>query len=375
MKRIYDVIVIGGGVIGSTIAWQLAKTKRSVLLLERGQLGQEASSAAAGMLGAELEIDRAGAFFQLCLESRSMYPAFSDELIEQTGIDIELTHNGILRVAMSEEQAIHLQQTADWQRAAGGSATFLSADDMMNQEPALAKTSGGLLLPKDGNVNATLVARAVGKAASLTADVLEGAEVYDIHSSSDEVTVRTATSCFVAEQVVVANGAFANQFFPALHMQPTLIPIKGQLLRILPVGRSKLTRTISQGHHYFVPKRDGSIIVGATEEQALYSHTNTVAGVAQLLQAIQETLPGLEQATFVSAWTGLRPALPSKEPLIGPTAMSSRVLLAVGHYRNGILLAPVTASMMTAILDESPQPMWRESFLPARSLMSEESLI
>ncbi|PWI56909.1 glycine oxidase ThiO [Sulfoacidibacillus thermotolerans] len=364
MKTSYDVIVVGGGVIGSTIAWRIAQTSRKVLLLERGRLGQEASSAAAGMLGAELEMNEPGPFFQLCLESRELYPTFSDELFDLTGIEIELTPNGILRLARTTEEAAQLQETAAWQQLHGGSAMFLTSTQIAAMETSVCETFGGLFLAKDGNVNAALVTRAVGKAASLTADVIEGSPVYDIVFSPTEVTVRTATEQYHAEKVILANGAFANQFLPSMHMPPSLIPVKGQLLRIQPSGHVKLTRTISHGHFYFVPKRDGTIIVGATEEPELLSHINTVSGLSQLLLAVQDVLPGLRDAAFVDAWTGIRPLLPTREPFIGPVDANSQALVAIGHFRNGILLAPVTAEIIVSLIEGKALLAHHKAFIP-----------
>ncbi|WP_051344027.1 glycine oxidase ThiO [Alicyclobacillus herbarius] len=364
MANVYDTIVIGGGAIGASCAWQIAKSHRSVLLLERGRLGGEASSAAAGMLGAQLEVSRSGPFFQLCLESRRLYPEFAEQLLVETGIDIQLVQNGILQVAADEETANRLRQRLAWQLEAGGSGEWWSAADVVKREPLVAPGVGAVFLPDDGNVNAALLARAVGEAARKHAEVREGAYVTAIKPEPAGVAVSTPEETFFAEQVVLAAGAWAHGFLSALGVSFPIHPVKGQLLAIRP-RQATLTHTIHTESVYLVPKRDGTIVVGATEEHgAGFDREITARGLTKLLQGLAQAAPGLADAVFERAWTGLRPGSAQGKPLIGRLSELPQVIVAVGHFRNGVLLSPVTARIVRSILDEQPQPELWSAFAP-----------
>lgn len=368
MTESYDVVVIGGGVIGMTSAWRLAQTRRRVLLLEQNFTGAGASSAAAGMLGAQLEVSAPGSFYQLCLESRSLYQAFVDELFEQTGIDTQLTHNGIYQIAFSEEEVSKLQQKLAWQVEGGVRAEFLSSAEVNSQEPTLAMNQGALFLPDDSNIQAPLLVRALQTAVKQICSVLEGVEVTEIVSQGRSgYAVFTQSDTYFSESVVIATGAWASRLLPAspIHVQP----VKGQLLAIRPRGAQQLKHTVFSQHTYLVPKRDGTIVVGATEDrEAGFNRDVTADAIHHLLSEVERIAPALSNSAFEKSWTGIRPGSYDGYPWIGELPESPGLHVAVGHFRNGILLAPVTANMIVASLERQQWPShWQKFHVTRRS--------
>jgi glycine oxidase len=365
LQDFYDIIVVGGGVIGCSIAFRLSQSGRKVLLLERGQLGGEASSAAAGMLGAQLEVTNPGPMFHLCLESRSLYHSFACELYEETGIDVGYSENGIIRVPSSTEDAQTLKECMTWQVAAGGQAEWLSENGALELEPGISAPFGALFLQKDGNIMAPLLARALGSAATRHATVIEGADVIDIVLTDNFVKVKTVNTEYQAEKVVVAAGAWADRVLSSTGASFGISPVKGQMFSMRPTGQMKLKHTIFRDHTYLVPKRDGSIVVGATEEhESGYNRHVTVSALSYLFSAVKKLAPGLSDAKFERAWMGLRPKSRSGLPSIGPVSWDNRLFVATGHFRNGILLAPITAKMIAAEINNEPISETWSRFLP-----------
>ncbi len=365
MQQTYDVIVVGGGAIGSAIAWRLGQSGRKVLLLERGQLGTEASSAAGGMLGAQLEVGAPGPLYHLCLESRSLYQDFTRELFEETGMDAQYAENGILRIPVSEEEASELKACMAWQIQSGGQAEWLNERDVLELEPEVLAPYGGLLLPKDGNVSAPLLSRALGAAAVKRAHVVEGAEVTTISLKETHVEVETPNAVYIGEQVVVAAGAWADKVLQSTNTRFGISPVKGQIFAIRPTDDARLTRTIFRNHAYLVPKRDGTIVVGATEEHdAGYNRHVTVEALANLFTSLREIAPNLAKAKFERAWVGFRPKPEALKPAIGLVPGNPRLSVAVGHFRNGILLTPVTAKIILSQMEQETQKEVWAAFAP-----------
>lgn len=377
MDGVFDVIVVGGGAIGSTSAWRLAATGRQVLLLDRGRLGSEASSAAAGMLGAQLEVSEAGAFYRLCLESRSLYQNFVDELLEATGVDAQLTHNGILQLAYTEDEVRTLQARMRWQLDTGANATWLDATSVAEQESVVSPCLGALLLPDDSNVNAPLLMRALSIAAHRFCSVVEGAEVTDIRPQpGGGYSVLTPSGHYVAEAVVVTAGAWAEALLRPFAAPCSIRPVKGQLLAIRPRRGRGIRRTLFSDDVYLVPKRDGTIVVGATEERdAGYNRDVTIDALMTLLSNVQRMAPGLQDAVFERSWMGLRPGSPQGQPWIGEVDGAPGLHVAVGHFRNGILLSPVTGLMVAHSVCHEPWPTrWQPFHVACGKEPSEVSL-
>ena len=346
----YDVVVVGGGAIGMASAWRLAQAGMKVLVVDKGRLGGEASSAAAGMLGAQLEAHRPGPFYELCRESRALYPTYVAELLEFTGIDAQLVQNGILQLAYTEADATLLHERAYWQRQAGDSAVWMDASEVQAAEPVIRPVYGGLFLPDDGNVSAPRLVKALAKAVGMSCDVREGSPVSAISpETGGTFVVTTATDRFHADKVLLTAGAWSSSLLRPLGYTWEIQPVKGQMLSIRPPFGVSLRRTVYVGGTYLVPKRDGTVVVGATEERdAGFNRDVTIGAISALSEALREIAPGFSHAEFLQSWTGLRPGSPDGEPRIGELPGLPGLMIAIGHFRNGILLSAVTAQMVAA---------------------------
>lgn len=352
MEKTYDVIVIGGGVIGSIIAWRLGQAGADVLLLEKGALGEDgASGAAAGMLGAQFEMEEPGPAYDVAIKSRALYPALADELFEETGISIQLSQRGTLRLAHSEKEVAQLKKRAAWQVALGDRAEWLSSDEVKRREPLLANAYGALDLPDDRNVAAPMVHQALAAAARKRTEVREGTAVYRCDVVDQAVTVTTSAGRFQAKRVVLATGAWTGQIAGLPRVKNEIAPVKGQIFALRPRSAHRLTHTVFASTVYLVPKQDGRIVVGASEEHgAGFNRDVTPEALASLFGALKAVAPDLATASFESAWVGFRPGSADAKPQLGPHPEMDRVIYATGHFRNGILLAPITGRWISEYL-------------------------
>ena len=344
-----DVVIIGGGVIGSTIALRLAQRKLRVAVLEQSQPGQEASRAAAGILSPQAESGGPSPFFRLCQASRELYPSFAEELREATGMDVELRLDGVVAVAETEGEEAELDRRCAWQQEAGLSAKRLSAAELSELEPLLRPgLRGGLLFPSDGQVVAPLLTQAVVQAASQAGARFEAGNPARrvLHRDGRATGVETANGTVACARVVNAAGAWAG-FDPALPFAVPVRPVRGDLvaLRGEPVPR----HVIYSNRLYVVPRRDGRILLGATMELAGFDSAVRAAGVHRLIGESFHLIPALKSAAFDAAWAGLRPCAEDQLPVLGPTPIEG-LTLATGHCRNGILLAPLTGQLTADLI-------------------------
>jgi glycine oxidase len=349
--------VVGGGVIGCSVAYHAARRGAKVALLEADEIGAGASGAAAGMLNAQAEAHEPGPFLDLLLKSRTMHRSLAEELYEETGLDPECVWSGTLRVALDEPFARTLARTHSWQREAGLSAHWLDKDEARELEPGLSPEAvAALYLPEDGQVNSPRLVRALALAAiRKDASVTEAERVTGLLTDGERVTgVRTARWEILAGSVVLAGGSASGSLATHLGLHLPVHPVKGEILTV--TVRSNAARANVWGDRcYLVPKRDGRVIVGATEEVRVYDRRPTLGGVAKLSGAATRLLPEISSATFASAWGGLRPGTPDGLPFLGGVEGIKGLFLATGHYRNGVLLAPVTGEVVAALaLGETP---------------------
>src|SRR4051794_25824554 len=341
-KQSYDAVVIGGGLIGMACAWRAAERGMSVAVLERDAPGAGASGVAAGMLAPVTEADFGEeALLRLNLASRSMWPAFAAELEERSGLTCGYRESGALVVAAERDDVDELRRLHAFQDSLGLEAEWLTPQQCRELEPGLSpRIAGGVLAPQDGHSDPRAALRALRAAFEAAGgQVLEGREV----RSLDEVE---------AEAVVVAAGAWSAALLPDA---PPVRPVKGQILELRGRGTSAgpPRRIVRTPRCYLFARADGATVLGATVEEQGFDATVTAGAVHRLLEAGWEAYPELEELELVAARGGLRPGTPDNLPVIGE---ASGAIWATGHYRNGVLLAPITARAVSAVLAGEEPP-------------------
>lgn len=363
-----EVLVVGAGAIGSSIAYSLSKAGVRVMLLDRGEAGKEATGASAGMLLPLPESRGPGAFTDLALESARIFESLNQELYERTGMDIGYRKASLLRVALDELEEHDLRQQRTWQERAGIPVAWLDPGSAVEMEPALNPAiRGALYYVDDHQVNALAMTRALVRASVDLGMILrERTPVDSLVLEGDRVTgVRAGDDTVHADEVVLATGAWSATWAGLLRTQIPVRPVRGQLVAIETPGtpiRSVLFSSVG----YLVGKAEGLTYVGATEEEAGFDSRPTAAGVESILDVIPRLTPSLGGATFKSAWAGLRPGTPDRLPLLGRVPGWRGVTLATGHYRNGILLAPVTGVLIADLLRRQQPRLSLKAFDPAR---------
>ena len=354
MSRSADVVVVGGGVIGCSVAWALAREGLSVRVIEQRELAAEASGAAAGMLLPYGESAGSSVFPRWACEALEAFPALCSELHERSGIDPELERCGALYLALDASSAAELEA----RRTAFPDAALesLDASTARDAAPGLSDAvRAALWSPREAHVRSPQLARAyAGAAESLGASILRGVSARALVRDADRVCgVATSTGHIAAGAVVVCAGAWA----PELVTQPLPVtPVRGQIVA-LDNPAPPLRSIVMAGATYLIPKRDGSLVLGATEEHVGFDRRVTPGGVGELLEAGCALLPRLRATGFRGAWAGLRPATPDGLPAVGAVADAPGLFVAAGHFRNGVLLSPVTGALIAAqVLGKSPPP-------------------
>ena len=365
-----DAIVVGGGVVGCAVAYFLARERLDVTLLERDDLAVHASGAATGMLLPLGEAPERGPFRSWALRSLAMFPELAEELRERSGVDPEYVGSGAVYAALSEPGEVRLRaaarEFADWD------AEWLDSAAARAAEPQLSPDlRGALWSPREGHVRSPLLARALARAAAqLGARIETGVPVVGLRCEGERVCgVRTPAGERSAAHVVVCTGAWSPEVAAWLGAPWSLAvePVRGQILA-LDSPEPPLHSIVVGEDAYLVPKRDGSVVVGATEERVGFDCRVTAEGMQELLTAAPSLVPALARCTFRYAWAGLRPATPDRLPAIGPVPGREGLLLAAGHFRNGVLLSPITGRLVADAVLGKGLPVDAEAFLPERLL-------
>jgi glycine oxidase len=357
----HDVIVIGGGVIGLSIARELAGHK-SVLLLDRGPTGEGTSRAAAGMLAPLSEAEDQTPFLRLCMASHALYSRFVADVQRESDLDVGYASEGLLCLASSEESGAILHRRYEWQRQAGFAVELLTADELHQMEPLVtARISTAVFMPGETSVAPRRLVSALRESCFKrgveirTGLHVEGLSQNMVHAG--KMTLEAAT-------IVVASGVWSGQF-RGLNPRIPVHPCKGQILSLgMPQGAFR--RMIRWGRSYFVPRRTGELVLGATsEDDAGFDLSTTPAGLGRLLLDAQEMSTHVGPYPILETWAGLRPATPDGLPILGPSAVPG-VYYATGHHRNGVLLAPITASIVSDLLENRPTAVNIEPYSPSR---------
>jgi glycine oxidase len=354
-RRTADAVVIGGGVIGLAIARALRLGGvRRVTLLERGQTGREASHAAAGMLAPQVEADGPNAFLELACLSRDLYPAFADALRMESGLDIELERSGTLLLAFNERDESEALRRFDWQIRAGLSVERLTAKEAREIEPFISpKVSSALRFPRDWQVeNRLLLAALRASAERAGVDIRTETEVESLRTEHGRVTgVETSRGPLSAPVVVVACGAWSSliETTDKRAASVRIEPVRGQMLCFAASPRPA-RHVIYSPRGYVVPRMDGRLLAGSTTERAGYDKRVTDEGRRAILEQALEIAPGVGGLRLTQEWAGLRPRAEDDLPVLGPSAEIVGLHYATGHFRNGILLAPITGDIIAGLV-------------------------
>ncbi len=364
-----EVLIIGGGIIGLAIARELRqKGVEKVKILEKNSTcGMEASSAAAGMLAPQAEADKADDFFDFCQASRDLYPNFADELFAETGIDIELDQTGTLYLAFTEKDADELEKRFAWQKQANLQVEKLSAKEVLQIEPNVSpKVLFGLRFPMDWQVENCKIIEAFVRAKNRGEFVKS--EVRSLIIENNKVIgVETDMEKVYAPIVIIASGAWTSLIKDKLNLLSNIKvkPIRGQMIAFDDYG--KLFRHVIYNRRgYAVPRKDCRILIGATVEDVGFDSRTTSAESASLLNVAFEISPEFEKLSLKKTWAGLRPFAADGLPILGAFPEIENLFIATAHYRNGILLAPLTAKILADKIAGNAESKYLEIFSPRR---------
>ncbi|MBI4598266.1 MAG: glycine oxidase ThiO [Candidatus Omnitrophica bacterium] len=345
-----QILILGGGIIGTALAEELARRGKHVTLIERSTVGAEASSAAAGILASQVDLVEPGPLFDLCQQGRAMYPAWVARLERASGISVGYHKDGILYIARTASEERVMQRRIRWQQTLGVRVKVWSPAQVRRHEPAIdADICRGFFFPDDAQVDNAVLMQALARACRVA-----GVSVRE-HTTVRRLLVRqgvvrgvdTDRGRMEAPVVVNCLGSWAplGGRFP---VPVPVEPVRGQIL-VFRGPRGLLRHSVMTEHGYMVQRRDGRILLGSTVEHVGYDKSLTVEGMHKILSGLRRFSSAINHCTFVESWAGLRPYSRTHQPVMGPTRIAG-LYLATGHFRHGILLAPVTAHVITELL-------------------------
>ena len=360
MGRPSDIIVIGAGIVGCAIAHELASRGASVEIVDERPVGMGATQASAGVLAPFIEAREGSPMLDLTVRSLDLFDAFIERVIAESGVAVPYRRTGTLDIAINDEEMAALRATAGVLERRSVPALMLDAQSVRGEEPQLgAGAIGGLLIESHGFVAAGVLTQALAAAARRSgAQLIERSRVRRISQLHGDMIVDTDRGSLTSNAVVVAAGSWSGEIaIDGVSATVPVRPVRGQLLHLGWTG-TPLRRVTWSSRCYLVPWEDGSLLVGATVEDAGFDERTTVAGVRELLEAVSEIVPRAWTAGFLGARAGLRPATTDELPVIGPSTVMPNLMYATGHYRNGVLLAPLTARLVAdAMLENRIDPL------------------
>ena len=351
-----DVIVLGGGIIGCALAEELARHGQRVLLVERGRIGMEASSAAAGILSAHMDLPTPGPLFELCQVSRRMYPRWVEHLERRSGISVGYHVDGILYLAMTGREEQAMERQVRWQTKLGLVVERWSRKDVRRREPSVdGSMKRGFFFPNEAQVdNVRLMHALSGACRHADVELREQTAVRRLLIREQAVHgVETDRGAFEASIIVNCLGSWAAMA-GAFPVPLPVEPARGQMLAFRAPKRLVHHAVMSQ-RAYMVQRRDGRLLVGSTIEFTGFEKALTLDGMHAILSGLRQMSSALNQCTFLEAWAGFRPCAKDQLPILGKTSIDG-LYVATGHFRHGILLAPITAKVMTELILKRGHP-------------------
>jgi glycine oxidase len=346
-------IVMGGGIIGCSVAWRLAAEGIVTTVLERGRVGQEASWAAAGMIAPQAEAEGPGPFFDFCMKARDTFDGIVDRLVREGGVDPEYDRAGILYVALDTDERVQLERRAGWQRSVGAPLEELSGAEARRVEPMLSPEAVyAIHMPTNRRTDNRKLTQAYAAAARKAGvEFVEGARVEALALRGERAVgvLMDGGSIREADVVVNAAGAWAGEIRGLEADRVKLHPVRGQIV-CFEVAPETIGPALFSLRGYVVPRRDGRLLAGSTMEEAGYDKSVTLAGLDKIARGAAAIVPTLGAATFREAWAGLRPATRDLLPVLGFSPSVSNLLWAAGHFRSGILLSAITGEIIADLV-------------------------
>ncbi len=355
--RTWDVIVVGGGIIGLASAWRLAQKRLKVLLLERNTPGKEASWASAGMLAPYTEAEEDTPLLRMAIASREMYPDFLKNLEEETGLHVPYRDAGALFLALDEHEVQLLRSRFTWQKQMGFAVSSLEGAEIRKAEPALSdEVRLALFYPGDHQLdNRALVSTLLEAARRRGAEIRTGTTVLRLLREGNSIVgVEAANEKFVGKTVVMASGAWSSQIELNTGEKLPVYPTRGQIVAIRSAA-AVLKHTLRYEGGYVAVFPENRLLLGGTMEDVGYSKANTVAAMTRIFERASAYCPPIASCEFTEAWAGLRPNTGDHFPILGRSTLDGLVY-ACGHFRNGILLTPITAQIVTDLITEGKTP-------------------
>ncbi len=365
------VVIVGGGVIGLAVARALAlHGMTDAIVIERAGLGAEASSAAAGMLAPQAEADSADEFFALCCRSRDLFAHFAQSLLEESGIDVELDTTGTLYLALNEHDYEEIKRRYQWQSRVGLQVEELSGEEVRELEPCVSsQVFAALRFPLDIQVeNRRLVSALATSNARLGVRLATGTAVESIRIERNRVmAVETSLGFVSCDRIVIAGGSWTSFLTGCGQAMPKIAiePVRGQMISFA-TNPIIARHVIYSPRGYLVPRRDGRLLAGSTTERAGFDKSVTAGGLKTILTHALEISPAVSTLPIINSWAGLRPRAPDNLPVLGPHAEIQGLMYATGHYRNGILLAPITGDLIASAIVDKVVSHALEAFSPNR---------
>lgn len=371
-------MIIGGGVIGLTIARALARRGVSdTTVIDKSDFGREASWAAGGILAPQVEADCADDFFTLACASRDLYPHFARELEAESGVEVAFDATGALYVAFGEAEEAALRRRADWQQNQGLRVEWLTGDEARQLEPSLsANVRCALRFPDDYQVDNRKLVEALRIANQrLGVRLIEHCEANSLKLANDRVVgVETSHGFISSPTIIVAAGAWSStitsdESMPGIEIEP----VRGQMLCFPAPEFARHVIFSSRG--YLIPRRDGRLLAGSTTEHVGFDKTVTDSGVNAIKSMAFEIAPVLRDLPLIDSWAGFRPRAKDGLPIIGRAPGIEGLVYATGHYRNGILLAPITGELISRMVVDRATPEMLSAFSPKRFLLSPAAFV
>ena len=362
-----DVVVLGGGIIGCALAEELARRGQRVVVIERGlAAGLEASSAAAGILSAQMDVPEPGPFFELCQESRRRYPQWIKRLERASGLELDYRVGGVLYLALNAREEAAMDARARWQVRMGLPVERWSPPETQRHEPSLdGRFRRGFHFPLEGQVDNALVMRALAAACrKARVRLLEQTTVKRLLIKRQAVRgVETDRGRIRARVVVNCLGSWAalDGAFP---VPLPVVPARGQIVAFHG-PRHLFRRPVMSERGYVVQRKDGLLLLGSTIEFAGYEKALTVQGMHDILCGVRQMSRAVDRCHFLDAWAGLRPCSKDRMPILGATPIDG-LFVATGHFRHGILLAPTTAGLLADLILTGQSPLPFQPFSPLR---------